>query len=73
LIRDGQFEPFAFVPLDPSHLNKRSGKNKSKQVFEDVVHASKSGSQEGKRRNRKQRATYKKHTLKGTKKKTNKK
>jgi ribosomal RNA-processing protein 12 len=62
--RRGQMSPYAFVPLEPSALNKRRGKgSSSNKRLESIVNAAKSGSNSGSAMHKRSHAnkSHKKH------------
>jgi len=59
VMREGQFEPFAFVPLQPTHMNKRSGKFKAERALRSMITPSQKGNRVGQKLNRKARKSKK--------------
>jgi ribosomal RNA-processing protein 12 len=51
MIRPGQHEPYAYIPLNPKLANKRK-QQKAVGQFKNIVNAAKKGAQGGARANR---------------------
>ncbi|KAL6079675.1 pre-rRNA processing protein, variant 2 [Balamuthia mandrillaris] len=61
--KEGKFEPYAYLPLDPKNLNKRR-KHKAVAQFSNLVSAAKTGSKTGRlQHNRAQRKNQKKKVV----------
>lgn len=65
MLKKGQYEPYAFLPLNPKQLNKRS-RSSAANKFENVVSAARKGASKGNKAHkttlsRKQKAAKRKH------------